>query len=85
MTGFAINDGDEADDWLIMQSLGVKRKPVAKILTLYHAAGVCRRQILKKNPKIVKNVKIVEFYDYIWNLDEKCNQTSTNMPGIDLV
>ena len=30
----------------------------------------------------VKNVKIVEFHDYIWNHREKCIQISTNMPGI---
>ena len=35
--------------------------------------------------KFVKNVKIVEFDDYIWNHNEKCIQISTNMPGIGLV
>ena len=29
-----------------------------------------------------KNVKILEFGDYIWNHHEKCIQNSTNMPGI---
>ena len=29
-----------------------------------------------------KNIKILEFSDYIWNHHEKCIQISTNMPGI---
>ena len=49
-----------------------------------HAADMCRRPV-KNCTKIVKNFKIVEFHECIWNLDEKCNQISTNMPGIDLV
>ena len=32
--------------------------------------------------KIVKNVKIVESRDNIWNHHEKCIHMSTNMPGI---
>ena len=32
-----------------------------------------------------KNVKIVEFHDYIWNLHEKCIQISTNMATVGLV
>ena len=32
--------------------------------------------------KMFKNVNILEFHDYIWNHYEKCNQKSTNMPGI---
>ena len=32
--------------------------------------------------KFVKNVKIVEFHDHIWNKHKKCIQISTNMPGI---
>ena len=35
--------------------------------------------------KLVKNVKIPEFHDHIWNHKEKCIQISTNMPGIGLV
>ena len=31
-----------------------------------------------------KNVKILEFGDYIWNHHEKCIEISTNMPGIGL-
>ena len=31
-----------------------------------------------------KNVKILEFGDYIWNHHEKCIEISTNMPGICL-
>ena len=44
----------------------------------------CRRQV-KKIKNVVKNVKIMEFHDYIWNHHEKCIQISTNMPGIGLV
>ena len=32
--------------------------------------------------KCIKNVKIAEFHDHIWNHNEKCIQISTNMPGI---
>ena len=32
--------------------------------------------------KFVQNVRIVEFYDHIWNHNEKRIQISTNMPGI---
>ena len=35
-----------------------------------------------KLTNFVKNVKIVEFHDLIWNHHEKCIQISTNMPGI---
>ena len=38
--------------------------------------------ILKKCTNLVKNVKILEFHDLIWNHHEKCIQISTNMPGI---
>ena len=31
-----------------------------------------------------KNVKILEFGDYIWNYHVKCIEISTNMPGIGL-
>ena len=30
----------------------------------------------------LKNVKIFEFHDHIWNQHKKCIQISTNMPGI---
>ena len=55
-------------------------KPMAacKVLTLSIATGVSRRQVLEL-------FKIVEFHDYIWILHEKCNQMSTNMPGIGFV
>ena len=33
-------------------------------------------------PNYVKNVKIVEFHDHIWNRHEKYIKISTNMPGI---
>ena len=46
-----------------------------------HAAGKCRRQV-KNLTNFVKNDKIVEFHDHIWNHHEKCIQRSTNMPGI---
>ena len=36
----------------------------------------------QKITHFVKNVKIVEFHDHIWNPHEKCIQISTNMPGI---
>ena len=32
--------------------------------------------------KFVKNVKMMEFHDHIWNHHEECIQISTNMPGI---
>ena len=38
----------------------------------------------QKFQKIVKNIKIREFGDYIWNHHEKCIQISTNMLGIVL-
>ena len=47
----------------------------------FHAAGECRRQV-KNVTKFVKNVRIVTFYDHIWNHNEKKIQLSTNMPGI---
>ena len=50
-------------------------------LNAFHAAGECRRQV-KNLTHFVKNVKIVEFHDHIWNHHEKCIQQSTNMPGI---
>ena len=31
---------------------------------------------------ILKNIKMLVFYDYIWNHYKKCIQISTNMPGI---
>ena len=43
----------------------------------FHAAGECRRQV-QNVTHFVKNVKIVEFHDQIWNHNEIC----TNMPGI---
>ena len=39
----------------------------------------------QKITNFVKNVKIVEFHDHIWNQYEKCIQISTNMPSIGLV
>ena len=39
----------------------------------------------QKCHKIVKNVKILEFHDNIWNHHEKCIQISTIMPGIGSV
>ena len=35
--------------------------------------------------EFVKNVRIVEFHNHIWNHNEKSNQISTNMPGIGLL
>ena len=49
-------------------------------LNAFHAAGESR--IFNK---FVKNVKIVEFRDHIWNQHKKCIQISTNMPGIGLL
>ena len=43
--------------------------------------GECRRQV-KNVINVVKNVKIVEFHDHIWNHREKYIKKSTNMPGI---
>ena len=50
-------------------------------INAFHAAGECRRQV-NRITYFVKNVKIVEFHDHIWNHHEKCIQISTNMPGI---
>ena len=55
----------------------------ATALNAFHAAGECRRQV--KNVTILKNVKIVEFHEYILNHREKFVQKSTNMPGIGLL
>ena len=49
-------------------------------LTLLHAAGVSRQQLIHN--KMLKNVNILEFGDYIWN--EKCIEISANIPGIGL-
>ena len=46
-----------------------------------HAAGKCRRQVTNLT-KFVKNYKIVEFHDHIWNHHEKYIQISPNIPGI---
>ena len=46
----------------------------------YGAERVSRRHV-KKCHKIVRNVKILAFRDYIWNHHDKCIQISTNMPG----
>ena len=32
-----------------------------------------------------KKFKIIEFHGNIYNLEEKCNQKSTNMPSVGLV
>ena len=50
-------------------------------LNAFYAAGECKQRV-KNVTTLVKNVKIVDFYDHIWNHDEKCIQISTNMPGI---
>ena len=50
----------------------------------FHVAGECRRRV-KHLTHFVKNVKIVEFHDHIWNHHEICIQISTNMPSIGLV
>ena len=41
-----------------------------------------RRHTGQNVHKIFKNIKILEFGDYIWNQHEKCIQISTNMPGV---
>ena len=43
-----------------------------------------RRQV-KQITHFVKNVKIVEFHDNIWNHREKYIKISTNIPSIGLV
>ena len=53
-------------------------------LSAFHAAGECRRQV-KNLIHFVKNVKIVEFHNHIWNHHGKSIQKSTNMPSIGLV
>ena len=57
------------------------KKILSQTVNACHAAGECRRQV-KKLTKFVKNVKIVECHDHIWNRNEKCIQISTNMPSI---
>ena len=47
-------------------------------------AGECRWQ-LKNVTNFVKNVKIVEIHDHIWNHYEKYIEISTNMPGVGSV
>ena len=39
-----------------------------------------RRQV--EEEKEIKNVRVLEFHDHIWNHHEICIQISTNMPGI---
>ena len=51
---------------------------------IYNVAGVSG-QHFPVLPDFVKNINILEFYDYIWNHLGKCIQTSTNMPGTALV
>ena len=51
------------------------------LFNAFHTAVECRR-LVQKLTNLVKNVKIVEFRDHIWNHNEKCIQMSTNMPGI---
>ena len=53
-------------------------------INTFHAAGECRRHVINLT-NLVKNVKILEFHDHIWNHHEKCIQQSTNMPSIGLV
>ena len=50
------------------------------MLNAFHAAGECRRHI-ENVTNLVKNVKIVEFHDHIWNYHDKNIQKSINMPG----
>ena len=45
-------------------------------INAFYAADECRQH--------VKNIKMIEFGDYIWNHHEKCIQMSTNMLGICL-
>ena len=45
------------------------------------AASECRRQV-NNGTNLVKDVKIVTFYDQIWNLHEKYIEISTNISGI---
>ena len=52
-------------------------------LNTYHAAGECRLQVINVI-NVVKNVKIVEFHDHIWNHRPKYIEISTNMPSIGL-
>ena len=45
-------------------------------------AGALSRQTHNKFTKCLKNVKIVDFHNCIWNRHRKCIQISTNMPRI---
>ena len=47
----------------------------------FHVTGECRRQV-NKLTNLVKNVKILEFHDHIWNNREKYIAISINMTVI---
>ena len=51
-------------------------------LNTFIAEDVSRRQV-KSFTKCWKNIKILEFFDYIWNHHEKCIHIRTSMPSID--
>ena len=51
----------------------------------YIRHSLSRRRVQTTDPnvtKFVKNVRIMEFHDHIWNHNEKRIKISTNMPGI---
>ena len=50
-------------------------------LNVFHAAGKCRRHN-NNLTHFVKNAKIVEFHNHIWDHREKYIEISTNMPGV---
>ena len=54
-------------------------KPLVVMLSTRQASADDRST---KLTNCVENVNIVEFYDHIWNHNDKCIQVSTNMPGI---
>ena len=53
----------------------VKVIPISVVGIFENTSGVSRRQVQN----------IVESLDYIWNLHDKCNQISTDMPSIGSV
>ena len=70
---------------IIKKIYGRKNKETHFHCNIWHFARDRREQTTStKYHKIVKNINILEFGDYIWNHHEKCIQISTNMPGIGL-
>ena len=72
--------------WLSNQYLCVQVSSIHhNIVNTYHVAlADGSRRHVQNVTNLAKCVKIMKFYDDIWNRHEKCIRTSTNMPGIGL-